>query len=62
MPCAFGRGALPQLLRQIEGLAGERGAALAATLRTLVALLARQVRAQRSSAHQAPEKWFKLQR
>lgn len=52
MPCAFGRGALPQLLRQLEGLAGERGAALAATLRTLTLLLARQVRMQHSwSAH-----------
>ena len=50
MPCAFGRGALPQLLRQLEGLASERGAALAATLRTLTALLARQVRTQHSLA------------
>ncbi len=42
VPCAFGRRAVPQL---VEGLASAQGAALAATLRTLAARVASQVRA-----------------
>jgi hypothetical protein len=48
VPCAFGRRAVPQL---VEALASAQGAALAATLRTLAARVASQVRAAALSWH-----------